>query len=136
MDEFAALGIDPTRTSENHEIAQGETPPRSRSLRRARLPAEPTKSPNPWISVAFALAGALTYGLLQLGLLAWTQWVIFIFILGAGPLAIVGLVFGIISAVRRVNPRWLALVGILLSLCAISYIALVFLNFLAQIAFA
>jgi type III secretory pathway component EscS len=82
------------------------------------------------------MIGAATYALLQLGVLASTQWAIFVFIFGAGPVAFVGLIFGLVSAAHRIQPRWLAFVGIALSCCALVYNALEFLYFLAQIAFA
>jgi hypothetical protein len=131
MDQFAALGIDSATTPEDAKTAETKDSSRAPQNTVAR-----PNAPSPWISLAFALAGAATYGLLQLGLLSWTEWVIFFFILGAGPLAFVGLIFGIISAVRMVRPLWLSFIGILLSVCALGYIALEFLHLLAQIAFA
>jgi hypothetical protein len=53
----------------------------------------------------------------------------------AGPVALAGIVLGIVRLVKRDRPLWLPLVGTLLSAIALSYIGLQFVHILAILCF-
>jgi hypothetical protein len=81
------------------------------------------------VAILFALVSATAWSAFYADLLRGP--VATIVLLCAGPVALTGLIIGIVHAVRRARPRWLPFVGIALSIGATVYIVLQFLRILA-----
>jgi hypothetical protein len=90
----------------------------------------------PWLGVGLIAVSVALWASFWGNLLEWAGPLVFVVLLGAGPLALVGIVLSIRTLVYKKRPRWVSIVGILMGLCAVVYIGLQFLQFLAAAAFA
>lgn len=96
--------------------------------------SHPVRKPISWLPVVHALMSAGLWTLAYDNFIGGAFQTAVDFL--AGPTAVVGLVVGIVALARRRPPRALAVVGVLLSVAALAFIAFGFLRILAMAGFA